>query len=363
MTLNQFCIPTLLIGLMSTVSLLGCQHTLPNPPIKTIPATSNISDNNWLASTPKPRLFQTITKYQWQLTHVTDENDQIQSFNHKPPLIMQVRPEVLLFTEGCHRYQGSFGVWRPLPYPYSLPDISDLPDNCGDVSELSGGANSLNKGDIQRALEVVFAPYSDSYFRFDPLLSNSPLFSKNKSKQLALTTDKGKTFIFSGTANPVQKTSGIPITNELLEHYQWRLISATHSTNNPISELNHSGIPITAKFEIDFYSGDDFQQSAYNQSVRFFTGCNGVGGSYALSSNQTLLIGISPATLMGCGDLLNGIENYLDRIMHNSSSRLNLSLQNQSVENEQSFPRYNLLQTMDTGETLIWKSEPKDSLR
>lgn len=271
---------------------------------------------------------------------------------------MQVRPEVLLFTEGCYRYQGSFGVWRPLPYPYSLPDISDLPDDCTDVSHLGNGSNSdLNKGNIQRALKIVFAPYSDSYFRFDPILPDSPLFSKKSSKQLALTTDKGKTFIFSGTAKPEQKASGLPITNELLERYQWNLVNATDNISKPISELNHPNIPITARFDVDSYSGDDFQQGAYNQGVGFFTGCNGVGGSYVLSTNQTLLIGASPSTLMGCGDLLNGIEDYLDRIMPNSSSQLTLSLQQKFLDSQ---PHYELVQTMDTGETLVWQNEKED---
>ena len=346
MTLIRLISPLLTIGLLSSVVLFGCQSTSLNSTEFTNPAVDN---DNWSDSTPKPRLFQTITKYQWQLTHVTDESGQIQPFNHKPPLIMQVRPDILLFEEGCHRYQGSFKAMRPLPYPYSLPDIRDLPDNCIAISH---SGSDLNKGDIQRALEIVFAPYSDSYFRFDPVLPASPLFSNRVAKQLALKTDKGRTFIFSGTAKLEKQISGLPITNELLKRYQWLLIKATDNTNKTINNFNYPDIPITASFRLD----------SHNQGVGFFAGCNGVGGSYALSTNQTLLIGASPSTLMGCGDLINGIEDYLDRIMHNSSSQLTLTLPDiTSTSNisSVSIPNYLLTQKLDTGETLVWKNEVK----
>ncbi|MBO1529793.1 META domain-containing protein [Psychrobacter sp. F1192] len=356
MTLIRLISPLLTIGLLSSVVLLGCQSTSLSSTVFTNPAVDN---ENWSTSTPKPRLFQTITKYQWQLTHVTDESGQIQPFNHKPPLIMQVRPDILLFEEGCHRYQGTFKAMRPLPYPYSLPDIRDLPDDCIAISH---PGSDLNKGDIQRALEIVFAPYSDSYFKFDPILPSSPLFSKKASKQLALKTDKGKMLIFSGAAMPKRAVSGLPITNEILERYQWHLISATDHTNKSISELNHPNAPITASFDIDSYNHSDYQQGAFSQSVGFFTGCNGVGGSYALSSNQTLLIGASPSTLMGCGDLVNGIEDYLDRIMHNSSSQLTLThpdITSTSNISSVPIPGYLLTQELDSGKTLIWKNEIK----
>lgn len=356
MALNYPTSLVLIVNLLFSLLLLGCQTNELN-------GANNITMNHvgdirsWSAATPKPRLLQTITKYEWQLTHVTNENGQIQPFNHKPPLIMNVRPDILLFREGCHRYKGTFNAMRPLPYPYSLPDIRDLPDDCIDISH---PGSDLNKGDIQRALEIVFAPYSDSYFKFDPVLSLSPLFSKKASKQLALKTDKGKIFIFSGTAKPEKTVSGLPIANELLERYQWRLISATDDKNKSITQLNHPDVPITASFDIDLYDHSDYQQGAFSQSVGFFTGCNGVGGSYALSTDQTLLIGASPSTLMGCGDLINGVEDYLDRIMHNSTSQLHLSLQPLDQE-KTDFPLYNLLQTMESGETLVWQNEEKES--
>jgi hypothetical protein len=358
MLLNRLRIPLVIISALLPIALLGCQTNTLN---YTEPTNAIIKDENWSADTPTPRLLQTLTKYEWQLTHVSDDKGRIKPFNHKPLLGMNVRPDTLLFQEGCHRYQGNFKAWRPLPYPYSLPDMSDMPDNC-EVAPSSLGTSNSNKGEVQQALDVVFAPYSNSYFRFDPILPNNPLFSKKASKQMMLTTDKGKIFIFSGRAKPIKQTSGVSISNELLERYDWHLISATDHANKPISQLNHPDVPITASFDIDSYNHSDYQQGAFNQSVGFFTGCNGVSGSYALSSNQTLLIGTSPSTLMGCGELVNGIENYLDRIMHNSTSQLTLThpdnnpIANSVAELE---PNYLLTQTLDSGETLIWKNEAK----
>lgn len=65
---------------------------------------------------------------------------------------------------------------------------------------------------------------------------------------------------------------------------------------------------------------------------------------------------------MGCGDLINGIEDYLDRIMHNSSSQLTLTHSDiTSISNISSvpIPGYLLTQELDSGETLIWKNEVK----
>ncbi|WP_084606107.1 META domain-containing protein [Psychrobacter aquaticus] len=351
MMLNSLRIPLVIISALLPVALLGCQTNSLNHLAQT---STVIDDKNWSADTPIPRLLQTLTKYEWQLTHLSNNDGKINPFNHKPPLVMNVRPDALLFQEGCHRYQGNFNAWRPLPYPYSLPDMSDMPDNC-DIATNSSGTSNSNKGEVQQALDVVFAPYSNSYFRFDPILPNNPLFSKKASKQMRLTTDKGKVFIFSGRAKPIKQTSGLSITNELLERYDWHLIRATDDTNTLSPKLNNPNVPITASFRLD----------AHNQGVGFLTGCNGVGGSYALSTNHTLLIGASPSTLMGCGELVNGIENYLDRIMHNSTSQLTLTHpDNNPIADSvnETKPSYLFTQKLDSGERLIWKNEAKKTL-
>ncbi|MGP4863628.1 META domain-containing protein [Psychrobacter sp. T6-5] len=348
---NNLRMPLAIISALLPLALLGCQTNSLNHSAQT---STVIDDKNWSADTPIPRLLQTLTKYEWQLTRVSNNDEKISPFNHKPPLVMNVRPDTLLFQEGCHRYKGNFEAWRPLPYPYSLPDMSDMsdmPNNC-EVATTSSGKSNSNKGEVQQALDIVFAPYSNSYFRFDPILPNDLLFSNKVSKQMRLTTDKGKVFIFSGRAKPIKQTSGLAITNELLERYDWHLIRATDNANTLIHELNNPNVPITASFRLD----------THNQGVSFLTGCNGVGGSYALSTNHTLLIGASPSTLMGCGELVDGIEDYLDRIMHDSTSHLTLThTDNNPIANSVNEIKssYLLTQTLDSGETLIWKNEPK----
>ncbi|MBO6198653.1 MAG: hypothetical protein J6N79_03570 [Psychrobacter sp.] len=54
-------------------------------------------------------------------------------------------------------------------------------------------------------------------------------------------------------------------------------------------------------------------------------------------------------------------------LMRDSSSQLTLSLQpsqptSPTADNQTDMPRYNLLQTMATGETLVWQNEVKKTL-
>ena len=67
---------------------------------------------------------------------------------------------------------------------------------------------------------------------------------------------------------------------------------------------------------------------------------------------------------MNCGKTGDRIETNLFDLMRNSNSQLTLSLQlSQSIpsiaDNQTDMPRYNLLQTMATGETLVWQNEAK----
>ena len=62
---------------------------------------------------------------------------------------------------------------------------------------------------------------------------------------------------------------------------------------------------------------------------------------------------------MGCGETGNRIESALFKLMQDSSSHLTLSLQSKKPKSGTDFPRYNLLQTMATGETLVWQNEIK----
>ena len=110
--LNHLRVPLVVISTLLPLALLGCQTNSLNHSAQT---STVIDDKNWSATTLESRLFQTTTKYEWQLTHVSDDNGRIKLFNQKLPLIMEVHPSLLTFTEGCHRYQGSFKAMRPLP--------------------------------------------------------------------------------------------------------------------------------------------------------------------------------------------------------------------------------------------------------
>ncbi|WP_351190202.1 hypothetical protein, partial [Shewanella sp. TB4-MNA-CIBAN-0142] len=74
-------------------------------------------------------------------------------------------------------------------------------------------------------------------------------------------------------------------------------------------------LPITANYRLGSHDYSHPQQSSFSQGVGFSVGCNGAGGSYALSTNQTLLIGGNPSTMVGCGDDIDDIESSLSRLM------------------------------------------------
>lgn len=357
--LNHLRVPLVVISTLLPLALLGCQTNSLNHSAQT---STVIDDKNWSATTLESRLFQTTTKYEWQLTHVSDDNGQIKPFNQKLPLIMEVHPSLLTFTEGCQRHQVSFDMWLPLPYLYGQINVREPSDNCTTVSH-SIIENSNNKNTIKNktgnVISGVFIPYSDTAFRFDPVLPNSAQNSNKTLKQLALKTNKGKTLIFSGTPKPEYPVAGMPLTNELLERYQWRLISATDDTNKTINKFNRLDVPITANYRLGSHDYSNPQQSNFSQGIGFSVGCNGVGGSYALSANQTLLIGGNPSTMVGCGDDIDDIESSLSRLMLYSSSQLtliNIDKQRVSHPSDNSESSYLLTQKLESGETLIWKN-------
>ena len=360
--LNHLRVPLVVIRTLLPLALLGCQTNSLNHSAQT---RTVIDDKNWSATTLESRLFQTTTKYEWQLTYVSDDKGRIKAFNQKLPLIMEVHPSLLTFTEGCQRHQVSFDMWLPLPYLYGQINISEPSDNCTTVNH-SIIENFSNKNTIKNktgnVINSVFIPYSDTAFRFDPVLPNSAQSSNKTLKQLALKTNKGKTLIFSGTPKPEYPVAGIPLINELLERYQWRLISATDDTNKTINKFNRPDVPITANYRLGSHDYSNPQQSSFSQGIGFSVGCNGAGGSYALSTNQTLLIGGNPSTMVGCGDDIDDIESSLSRLMLYSSSQLtliNLDTQRVSNPSDNSESSYLLTQKLESGETLVWQNEVK----
>ena len=134
-----------------------------------------------------------------------------------------------------------------------------------------------------------------------------------------------------------------------------------------MSEFTQTEKPITLSYGLNNYSGDEndkqdgFQSGVYGQSFGISVGCNGVGGPYALSVNQSLLTGSFPSTMMSCGDAVDDIESRLRRMMAHSKSRLILTHADNEAKTtmEQSEPNYLLTQTLDSGEMLVWQNMPE----
>lgn len=153
--------------------------------------------------------------------------------------------------------------------------------------------------------------------------------------------------------------TGLATSSELLEQYHWQLVSAvSHSYDDngqlvktPIGNFYHPDYPISVSFGGNLDS----------QTVHFSSECNGSGATYTLLKDNTFKVDNIVSTDMGCGETGNRIENALFKLMNDSNSKLTLSLQPLQLTSESSadFPRYNLLQTMDSGETFVWQNEKK----
>jgi len=373
MLLNRLRIPLVIISALLPLALLGCQTNSLNHSAQT---STVIDDKNWSATTLKPRLFQTITNYDWQLTHVSDGDDKLIGLTLQPPLTMHVRPDLLTFDDGCYRYLVTFDMWLPLPYPYtdaSVQDTAKSPVTAADCTSIYQATiqdwrgNTIIPSDTAHLLNMTFGRYAGTNFIFNPAIIQSIQVNKTVEKQLALKTSKRQTLIFSGTPKPEHPVTGIPLTNELLERYRWQLVQVTDKAGAALSEFTQIKEPIMLSYGLDNYGGDEsdeqngFESGIYGQSFGISIGCNGISGPYALSINQSLLTGSFPSTMMSCGDALDDVESRLRRMMTHSKSRLILTHADNKAKTttEQSEPNYLLTQTLDSGETLIWKSKAK----
>lgn len=336
---NRLTTLTLIIGSLLSVALVGCQTTDLMHINKTGSVNSDINDENWSTYTPQSYLLQTLTNYDWQLTQIKGTDNKVKPFIHQPSLFMEVRPNLLLFKEGCQRYRTFFNETYKLPYPYSFSDSSQT---------ILNQCKNDDEGAIQSALDSIFKSNINVYFKFEPLTKYS--FSKDNAKKMALAMDNGVTLLFTGTPKSEQEISGLPITNTLLEQYQWRLINATDDKNQLIDDFTDVDAPITGQFHTD----------EYRQIAGFSVGCNGAGGPYSLSANHTLFIGGGPRTMISCGKKLDDIQLKFGSLISYSASTLTLTMQEKAATSEngnQILPYYLLTQKLDSGETLIWKNE------
>lgn len=161
--------------------------------------------------------------------------------------------------------------------------------------------------------------------------------------------------IVAKSPEPTKPTLRLPITYDLLARYQWRLVSAVSNTYDDNGQLIKT--PIGNFYHPDYPISVSFGDSLDSQTVHFSSNCNGSGATYTLLKD-TFKVDTIVSTDMGCTQTGNRIENALFSLMQDSSSKLTLILQSSQLTSESSadFPHYNLLQTMATGETLIWKN-------
>ena len=354
MTLNRLAL-SVLLAISIPVALVGCQSTLVsnNQQITAINTTSAVDKPKSIDELliQESQVMQWSAHYDWQLAQVINQNGNIVDIADFVPVTLQVEPSSVIFYQGCDQYRMDFHSMSAPPYPY-YSHLGKAPTTCNDDN------NPAIKED--KNIQSLFAKYAPIKLNFELLqtLKTVSIDTQSAHKRLALNIENGNRLIFTGLAKPLAALTGLPITNELLEQYDWQLVSAVSNTFDEKDQLtrkslgnfyhpDHPDHPISASFE-------SWPNSQY---ASFSSGCNGSRAPYFLLNDNTFKVGIIISTVMGCGETGNRIETALFDLMRNSSSKLTLSLQTKKLESEADFPRYNLLQTMESGETLVWQNE------
>ena len=368
---------SLLLAISFPATLIGCQSNIAKD--NSTPANSIVTGS----STSAPISYQPIIKtekleekivvvadetanevttlqwasnYYWQLTQVKDKKSNAININTDAPITLEIAPSSLSLFQGCQHFDIKF-VWMSAP-PFEYgSELRERPSTCKNAPE-----NKVSNTNIKKLF-----PNDNNIIKLDvellPVAKSKLVNTQMASKSLFIKIENGNTLTFDGTPRTFKEPTGLPIDKALLEHYDWRLVSAVRNTFNDkgqvisresIGHFYHPEFPVSLKFR-----GYDDSQYAF-----FSSSCNGIGGPYILMKDYTLLVGSGPQTLMGCGVTGNRIEGELAKLISNSQSTLSLSLQpSQSIsptaDDQTDMPRYNLLQTMETGETLVWQNEVK----
>ena len=368
MILNRLILNRLTLSLLFAISfpLVGCQSTSAlNPQQTTAINTPTIDDKSKPINElliPESQVMQWSAHYDWQLVQVINQNDNIVDIANFTPITLQVAPSSISFYQGCEHYRMDFHSMSAPPYPY-YSHLGKVPTTCSDDNNPNNTAIKEDKN-----IQSLFAKNAPVKLNFELLpTSNSTsetvsMDTQSTPKRLALNIENGNRFIFTGLTKPLVAPTGLPITNNLLEQYDWQLVSAVSNTRDEkgqftrksLGNFYHPDHPISASFE----SWPDSQYASFS------SGCNGSRAPYFLLNDNILNVGVIISTVMGCGETGNRIETALFDLMRNSSSQLILSLQpstqtSNSVKNQTDFPRYNLLQTMGSGETLVWQNAAK----
>ena len=374
--LNRLILNRLALSLLITVSfpsaLIGCQSNnsngvaMPAEPTSSenvvrapvsVPLPVPIQPTLPIQAPTKATTLQWASHYQWHLAQVKDPQGNLIHIDTANPITLAVAPSSLSLFQGCQHFSINF-VWMSAP-PFEYGSrLNERPSICKNTSE-----NKISESNIK----ALFP--KDNTLKLDiellPLAKNLLVNTQLAPKNLVIKIENGNTLIFDGMPIEFNEPTGLLINNALLERYDWRLVSAVRNTfddkgqiisRQSIGDFYHPDFPVSLQFR-----GYDDSQYAF-----FSSSCNGIGGPYILMKDYTLLVGSGPQTMMGCGVTGNRIENELSKLVSNSKSTLSLSLQPSYTSSTQSkaktdFPRYNLLQTMASGKTLVWQNKEKPS--
>ena len=377
MILNRLGILPLVVGSLLLLALSGCQSTATNNSsimhksiTPEIVSTASIVSQPFIQiKEPKEKLeiewmetnktineqsaLQWASNYHWELIQVQDQQGDIVNINASAPITLEVAPSSMNIYNDCERYLINF-IWK-----------SELPFDYG--SELSQSAfdckTNFNSEISKSSIEALF-PKTVAFklaIELLPLAKNRTVDNEVASKYLVIKIEDGNTLIFSSKLISTKIMTGLPINKSLLERYNWRLNSASRNTfdekgqitsQQPINSFHHPSYPISL----------EFRNSSDSPYVAFSSNCNGSSAPYFLLKDNTLKVSNILSSAINCGKTADEIETTLFDLMRNSSSQLTLSKQPLDINdaNTTDKPHYQLVQKMDSGETLIWHNEKKD---
>ena len=377
MILNRLTL-CLLLSMSLSVTLVGCQSnplkhsTLTNNSISTVSVISQVIVQNEALTVEQETVvigtevaeatnetateantLQWASNYKWKLTQVKDNKNNVVNIKNATPITLEVAPSSLSLSQGCQHFAINF-VWiSPPPFEYGS-ELRKGTSNCKTNPD-----KEIPKVDV----EALFP--KNSTFKLDiellPLSINRALNTQIGTRKLIIKIENGNTLIFDEIYKPFKKLTGLPIDKALLERYKWRLVSAVRNTFNDKGQIV-SRQPISGFYFPNHPISLEFRTSPDSPYVAFNSGCNGSSAPYFLLRDNTLKVSNILSSAMNCGETGNHIETDLFDLMRNSNSQLTLSLQpspslSTSLKNQNDFQSYNLLQTMETGETLVWQNE------
>ena len=329
---------------------------------------------------PKPTYeqpaFSILNRYLWKVVEIEDSKQNL-PIDYLQSLTLDIRPNMLVFKDHCQRYDMSFLNMLAGDYPYVYDGINTKPSCDSQRTDDQDVALSELKKIFRQSQQTQYISKS---FGFQWLAQNKqptdiPTTLPDNA-YLAIHLDpeiypkKSTTIVLKGTIKPVSKTSieNTLLNRDTLERFNWELRQAIDINGKSIEAFNYADIPVIASFytvKRDLYNNDTFSHASFNSD------CNGIGGEYVLTPTNKLLIGYGMQTVMGCGRAREKAEETLRELMHHSTSHLTLNYYPNNKDNKDKASSntdlklaegtYILIQDLDTGEQLIWRSVEKTS--